>query len=179
MLKQLNIPHFFDSKMEIGQDSVAQMAAACLACRVGLVILSDNFINSRWCLKELNTFLLRHRQSSLERSACSSSGSSASGGAFDFFPAFFHSRLLREEPEYEEVSRFTACLRRDQDGALEFVVSKLLPMLVDFAPIQSLPCIVECHKRMAADPLLLHRLCNEYQQQYVPRAHQRLFPVTV
>jgi hypothetical protein len=166
MLKQLNIPHFFDSKMEVGQGSVAQMAAACLSCRVGLVIVSDNFLNSRWCLKELNTFLLRL-------------GQKAQGNdvAFDLFPAFYHSKLLREEPQYHELSRFVACLRRDEDGALDFLVFRLLPMLVEFDPIQSLPCIIECRRRMAADPFLIHRLCNEYQQEYVPRARQRLFPV--
>jgi len=166
MLKQLHVPHFFDKRMEEGKGSVAQMSQACLFCRVGLVIVSDNFINSSWCLKELNTFTLRHRLSSQQPPS--------PGSEFHLYPAFYNHRLLKD-PAYLELSRLCSRLRGEHEGAFDFVARNLLPALLEFAPIQSLPCIRACREKIGADRNFLARLWNEYQHQSVAKENQHLF----
>lgn len=64
ILRQLGIPHFFDQSddsMKLGKTNGDQMASAAWHCRVGVVILSAHFADSKWCLRELNTFLHRRQ----------------------------------------------------------------------------------------------------------------------
>jgi hypothetical protein len=62
ILSELGIPHFFDQSddsMKLALTNSEQMARAAWHCRMGVVILSPHFADSKWCLRELNTFLLR------------------------------------------------------------------------------------------------------------------------
>lgn len=149
ILHKLNIAHFFDREMEVGKESVPQMAHAACACRVGVVIISHHFIESEWCLRELNTFLARRHAHPLE---------------FDLFPVFYDSDL-HQNAEYAYLKPFAACLHDSNQDALDFLEHKLLPMLLNFPPIQALPCIQSCQRKMASDPQFIRHLCEDYQRR--------------
>jgi len=159
ILNELRVPHFFDKNMEVGEENVSQMAQACFSCLVGVVIVSDDFLQSKWCLKELNTFLQREKQHE---------------GGFLLFPVFYNPALLSSD-EYRCISRLCSCLP-DAHHPLPwaFLCRKLLPALLNLQQIQELPCIESCRKKLAKDPLLFRRLCNQYQVEFVPKAAQML-----
>jgi hypothetical protein len=48
-----------DNSMELGQRNEANMAVGLWGCRIGVVFLSPQFFESRWCVKELNTLIVR------------------------------------------------------------------------------------------------------------------------
>jgi hypothetical protein len=72
MLTKLGLSHFFDQNdaaMQLGRNNVDQISRAAWT---SLIMLSDDFAKSKGRLRELNTFLLRLRNTS----SCSSTSSS-------------------------------------------------------------------------------------------------------
>ena len=68
LLKTLGVPSFCDSlpelySMPLGHDKVLSMRRGLSFCRLAVVLLSERFCDSPYCVKEVNTLLLReHRE---------------------------------------------------------------------------------------------------------------------
>jgi len=150
ILTQLKIPNFFDQSdesMRPGRPADEQMASAAWNCHVGVAILSNRFADSMWCLKELNTFLLRNH---LERPKAV------------LFPVYFAPQLFDTSPMYyPHIGHLSSIIRRVDEATQEFLVE--LPGRLLAAPdIQHLPAVIAARERLQRDPFLIKRLYNRY-----------------
>lgn len=97
-LEELNVTSFFDHKtIKTGKVPEREIAKGLYGCRVGLVIITDNFLKSPWCRRELKTL---HERSQDANDACI------------LVPCFQSMRLIDEVPEFRELKKCTSAIVR-------------------------------------------------------------------
>jgi hypothetical protein len=164
-MQQLGLPHFFDQNdnaMQLGKVNSEQMTQAAWTCRVGVVVLSDKFSDSKWCLRELNTFLLRRHQEPQSQ--------------FLLLPIYYNSHLLETHPlYYPAIGSVSSVVRKNEDAAHEFLVT-LVPRLLSIPELSSHPAVKQAQKRLEDDPFLVKHFWNEYvQSSIMDKAEHKLF----
>jgi len=157
ILGKLGLHHFFDQSdhsMKLGKENASQMAHAAWSCHVGVVIISDNFEHSKWCLRELNTFLLRRHQEPPAQ--------------FLLLPVYHKPNLHESNPLYYPVlGSLSSVIRKQEETTHElqpnhkFLVT-LVPRLLTAENIQHIPFVQSAQRQIKDDPFLLKRLWNEY-----------------
>jgi hypothetical protein len=165
ILDKLGVPHFFDQSddaMKLGKMNYEQMAEATWSCRVGVVVLSDAFCKSSWCLKELNTFLLRRHQEPPSK--------------FILLPIYYNPYLLSTDPLYYPViGPISSLVRKNEEAAHEFLVS-MVPRLMTVPNIEHLPTTEKTRTQITEDPFLVKRFWNEFVQgSIMEKAEHKLF----
>ncbi len=129
ILKELGVPHFFDQNdeaMQLGKINSEQMAEAAWSSRVGVVVLSDRFAESTWCLRELNTFLVRRQLSARANKA----DRTRAGEAALLIPVYYAEHLMSRSKLYRpHFGQVSSIVRKSNESAREFLVS-LVPRLL-------------------------------------------------
>jgi len=134
---------------------------------VGVVIISDNFEHSKWCLRELNTFLLRRHQEPPAQ--------------FLLLPVYHKPKLHASNPLYDCVlGSLTSVIRKHEEtthdlpSIHEFLVT-LVPRLLTAENIQHMSLVQNALRQIKDDPFLVKRLWNEYvhslKEKILPEFH--------
>jgi len=146
--------------MQLGKINFEQITEAAWASRVGVVFLSDTFSESDWCLRELNTFLLRRHQEPT---------------SFTLLPVFYNSYLHFTDSFYSSVmGSIVSVIRRHEEAPREFLMS-LMPRMLMLPELQHIAHVENALKKLDENPILLKILWNEYQQSKISKAAHHLF----
>ena len=84
--------------MEFGESNAEQMTEAALTCHVGVAFISAGYADSKWCLRELNTFLKRRNE-----------------GTGVVIPVYNDPHLLEKDPLYGEALGSISSMKRHTD----------------------------------------------------------------
>jgi hypothetical protein len=145
MLLMMKVGHFFDQDeqalgLQTGLRNDEQMAWHAWHCPVGVVIFSKSYCNSRWCLKELNTFLVRMAMAKDLQDE---------EKRFVLFPVFY------EEDQFDALKPI---LNVANLGSLSSVLKKHSHRLNDFVTRQLVPDLLKHVKEQQ------QRACSEHKE---------------
>jgi len=179
ILKEMNVPHFFDQNdeaMQLGKVNSNQMAEAAWAARVGVVVLSDRFAESKWCLRELNTFLLRcHSTAAPESSAEDAKQAASESSASLLVPVYYADHLMSQSKlYYPHIGQLSSILRKSDEASHEFLAT-LVPRLLSIPAIQTVPSIQAAQAQLKNDPFVVKRLWNQYADSLLDKTENKKF----
>ncbi len=126
ILKKLGVRLFFDGHhdgngIRGGEDISSEIARGLRRCRIGVVFVSDGFLLSVWCGRELHTLLHREVNESVDI----------------IFPVFVSPSLLNHA-HYECVSNKAGLLFPRGMSYRAFILDKLLPTLLELEGVQGM-----------------------------------------
>lgn len=111
ILEKLGVPVFLDANgMNVGSENYTDIAKNLHSCQFGVVILSDSFLDSPWCRKELKTLYRLHTMKKCK------------------LIVFYESRQLYERKIFRRLRECCSIVRGDQLDR-DYVLKVMVPVL--------------------------------------------------
>ena len=125
ILHRLGISTFVDlHSIREGKSNRLEMVSGLYGCTHGALILSDNFLDSRWCRRELHTLYQRHLDNNREGMTSNESSS------FKLLIFFESRRLIDSVEDYCRLREIGSTVLvagiSDRRHLLQFMLPKLL-----------------------------------------------------
>ena len=117
ILRQLGLTCFVDARsIRQGEYNQTEVSRALHSCRFGVVLISDNFLQSKWCRRELRTLYHRHTATN-------------EASTFKLLPFFDANRLLYDE-DFKRVKEIASVVRNDRISDRSYLIDVCIPKLL-------------------------------------------------
>ena len=115
MLERLGASAFFDEEnIKAGEKNDVEMARGLYSCQYGVAIISDHFLDSRWCRRELKTLYERSRMTDEE---------------FKLLVFFQSDRLIDDVKDFKRVKSIGATVRKSGYSDRQHLLNQVVPVL--------------------------------------------------